>query len=100
MPPRKKVTGPMEYADLDSMQITDDPITGRTQVAGDKYSPLFAKMRLGQSIKCQPADAPKVANALRKWREANNPQAVVRAVRKYPADGMGRVWLLAPAKGL
>lgn len=94
----RKATGPAEYADIDSMQITDDPITPRTASSGDKYGPLFAKMKLGQSIKCKSEDAPKVGNALRKWRDANCPDAEVRAVRHYPGDNLGRVWLLAPAK--
>lgn len=96
--PRKPVAG-MEYADIDSMQITDDPITSRTNIGGDKYSPLFAKMKPGQSIKCHPKDAPKVAGAMRKWVKDHRPGAMVRAVRRYPKDNMGRVWLLAPAKG-
>lgn len=97
---RKKGLAPMEYADIDSMQITNDPVIGRTNVAKDKYSALFERLKLGQSIKCQPADAPKVANAMRKWVKDNKIRAAVRAVRKYPADGLGRVWLLAnePAK--
>ena len=94
----RKATGPAEYADIDSMQITDDPITPRTASSGDKYGPLFAKMKLGQSIKCRSEDAPKVGNALRKWRDANCPDADVRAVRHYPGDNMGRVWLLEPVK--
>lgn len=94
----RKATGPAEYADIDSMQITDDPITPRTASSGDKYGPLFAKMKLGQSIKCRSEDAPKVGNALRKWRDANCPDAEVRAVRHYPGDNMGRVWLLEPVK--
>ena len=98
MTTRKKATGPAEYADIDSMVITDDPITARTASSGDKYGPLFAKMKLGQSIKCRSEDAPKVGNALRKWRDANRPDAEVRAVRHYPGDNLGRVWLLEPVK--
>ena len=92
---RKLADGPVQYADIDAMVITDDPITGRTNTGGDKYSPLFAAMKLGQCIKCAPADAPKVGNALRKWRDTHHPGAIVRAVKHYPADSLGRVWLLA-----
>lgn len=84
----------MEYADTTSMQITDDPITPRTNVGTDKYAPLFVQMKPGQAIKCQPGDAPKVANAMRKWAKENRAGCVVRAVRHYPADKLGRVWLL------
>lgn len=96
--PRKKATVPAQYADIDTMVITDDPVTSKTATGGDKYSALFASMKLGQSIKCKSDDAPKVGNALRKWRDIHHPTAQVRAVRHYPADNLGRVWLLAGAK--
>lgn len=88
-----------EYADVDTMVITDDPITKQANTGGDKYSPLFDKMKVGQAVKCHPKDAPKVAGAMRKWVKDHRPGAMVRAVRRYPKDNMGRVWLLAPAKG-
>lgn len=98
--PRRRgpAAGSLVYADVQSMEITNDPIVPRTAGGGDKYGPIFARMIVGQSIKCAPDDAPKVANALRKWRDANHPAALVRAVRHYPADNLGRVWLLPPAK--
>jgi hypothetical protein len=95
---RGKGTAPMEFADIGAMQITNDPITPSTKVGGDKYSPLFSKMKLGQSIKCLPDDAPKVANAMRKWVKEQGTGAIVRAVRRYPADGLGRVWMLKPER--
>lgn len=97
--PRGKATVPAQYADIDTMVITDDPVSSRTATGGDKYSMLFGSMKLGQSIKCKPEDAPKVAGAMRKWVKDHRPGAMVRAVRRYPKDNMGRVWLLAPAKG-
>lgn len=99
--PRRRgpAAGALSYADVDSMQITDDPIVPRTAGGGDKYGPIFARMRLGQAIACDSADAPKVGNALRKWRDEHHPTAIVRAVRHYPADNRGRVWLLPPVKG-
>lgn len=97
--PRRKATAPAQYADIDTMVITDDPITKQTNTGGDKYSPLFAKMKPGQAIKCHPKDAPKVAGAMRKWVKDHLPGSLVRAVRRYPKDNMGRVWLLAPVKG-
>ena len=97
--PRRKATTPAQYADIDTMVITDDPVTSRTATGGDKYSTLFDKMKVGQAVKCHPKDAPKVAGAMRKWVKDHRPGAMVRAVRRYPKDNMGRVWLLAPAKG-
>lgn len=97
--PKRKQTAPMQYADVDTMVITDDPITKQANTGGDKYSPLFDKMKVGQAVKCHPKDAPKVAGAMRKWVKDHRPGAMVRAVRRYPKDNMGRVWLLAPAKG-
>lgn len=99
--PGRKVRGPAagvsHYTDVQGMQIVNDPIIGRSVGGGDKYGPLFAKIKIGQAIKCQPEDTPKVANAMRKWRDDNKVRAVVQSVRRYPADGLGRVWLL-PAK--
>lgn len=92
----KKPIGPMEFTDIAALQITDDPITPATKIGGDKYSHLFSKMKLGQSIKCRPDDAPKVAGAMRKWVKEQGTGAIVRAVSKYPADGLGRVWMLKP----
>lgn len=95
---KRKMTTTPEYVDIESMQITDDPVTGNTNSGGDKYSALFSNLKLGQAIKCRSADAPKVGNALRKWRDERFPGAQVRAVSRYPKDGLGRVWLLPAAE--
>lgn len=97
-PRRGPAAGAKTFADVDSMQITNDPIVPRTAGGGDKYGPIFARMIVGQSIKCAPDDAPKVATAMRKWAKETHPGTLVRAVRHYPVDNQGRVWLLPPAK--
>lgn len=48
--------------------------------------------------KCTPMDAPRVAGAMRKWVKEQGTGAIVRAVRRYPADGLGRVWMLKPER--
>lgn len=97
-PMRGQAQNPTVFADVLGMSIVDDPVIARVVGNGDKYGPLFVQMKLGQAIKCQPADAPKVAGALRKWIGERKLPAIARSVRRYPADGLGRVWLL-PAKG-
>lgn len=84
------------FVDINGMSITDDPLAPRVLAGSDKYGALFRAMRLGQSIKCTPADVPRVANAMRKWLSTNKPGvAVVRSVKRYPGDNQGRVWMIA-----
>lgn len=93
----KKPATQASYSDLSELAICDDPMVTRT-ITGDKYGPIFSKMTFGQCIKCPSKDAAKVAGAMRKWAKVNVPGAMVRAVGNYAGEGLGRVWLLAPAK--
>lgn len=80
-----------------ALEITNDPLIITRQVAG-KYDRLFRTLKYGQWIKCQPGQAAKIKDALKKWLEKNGKQGTVRHTSKYQADGLGRVWLLEEKK--
>jgi hypothetical protein len=82
--------------DVDALSITSDPVPVLRVRGVGKYDALFSKMRLGQSVKCQPENAPTIAQALTKWAARHHDGARVRYTKRY-ADGAGRVWLLPPA---
>lgn len=78
------------------VSITCDPLpAGRIMAPGSrKYDPLFERLAYGQSVKVPTKHVGKIANALRKFLEIQKKTGMVRTVNTYPADGMGRVWLL------
>jgi len=86
----------MRRVDPDMLQISDDAYTGVRAVPEGKYSEIFARMKPGQCIKCEPKEAGPLAQALRKWLEVNKQdgQFEVRSIARYHTDQRGRVWLL------
>ena len=86
---------PAKPTNPETLQICDDPMPASRVHTGKKYEALFAKMTLGQSIKCAPSEVGQVSGAMRKFLERNpSIKAVVRTVKNY-GDGKGRVWMLA-----
>lgn len=89
---------PFKAVDINSLQIVDDPVQINRAAVSAKYGELFAKMKPGQAIKCQPDEAGKIGHALNTWLKKNGKAGNVKTCRRYEADGLGRVWLLAPEK--
>lgn len=96
-PERKK--RPCKTVDIHSLQIVDDPVQVNRATVSAKYGELFSKMKPGQAIKCQPDEAGKIGHALNTWLKKRGIPGNVKTCRRYEADGLGRVWLLAPTKG-
>lgn len=97
VPPATAATGrkPTEYANLDLLEICDDPLMGVRALPDLKYQAVFEKLRPGKCIKCAPADVGKVAGGLRKYFERNNITDKVKTTSCYETDGLGRVWWVA-----
>lgn len=97
--PRKKPVKSVKVDPAD-LRITDDkPVATRVK-AGNKYAAIFERMKPGQCIKCRTEETQTVAQAMRKWILENRDvtKLQVKAVMRYPEDGMGRVWLM-PKEG-
>lgn len=91
------VKGRPQYTDPAALEICDDPLpTGRAS-SGHKYGTVFATLKLGQAIKCAPADVGRIAGALRKFVDLKGMRASIRTIKDY-GDGKGRVWLLKDDK--
>ena len=88
---------PMQMIDPDALEICNDPLPAARAMPEGKYTAIFSKLQFGQSIKCPPGAAPKIATALKKWLEVHKKQGTVRSAIRYGEDGTGRVWLIAPA---
>ena len=95
-----KTNKPMQLIDPGALEICNDPLPARRTTPEGKYTQLFARMKYGQSLKCPPGSAPKIATALKKWLEVNKKPGSVRSTLRYAEDGTGRVWLLEPEKQL
>lgn len=82
-------------ADLKSISVHSDPLPTKRQITTSKYASHFAKMDLGQNIRCKPTDVNKVSQAMRKYIRENKLQAEVVSRIKCE-DGIGRVWMVEP----
>lgn len=91
-----KANKPMQSLQLSDLSIGSDPLPTCRAKPGGKYSELFLKLQPGQCIKCPTGTASRLGQALRKWIETHKPGHRVSSTEAYPADGIGRVWLLAP----
>lgn len=87
------------YVDIATLVICDDPLPTR-RVNKLKYAEVFAKLKPGQCIVCDPIHSAKIAHALNTWVDKHGLKFMVRTTNRYEKDGKGRVWLLAPEKRL
>ena len=83
-----------EHIDTSSLSISDDPIPSHRAVPIYKYDGVFAKLKYGQCVICEPSHAPKISQALRQWLVRQNKSGSVKSMTRYD-DGKGRVWLVA-----
>jgi len=88
--PRFNVDG----IDPDLLKIEHDSPVHSARAGKSKYTPVFAKLKIGSAIVCEPKEAGRIAQTLRKWLEATGKPYKVKHVSNCP-DGNGRVWLLA-----
>lgn len=85
------------YAEVETLSIADDPLPSR-RVSTNKYHAIFNKLKVGQNIRCKPADVNRISNALRVHIQANNIQRKGKPVRivsqSSSPDGIGRIWMI------
>jgi hypothetical protein len=89
-PAPKQKSKPLDPATL---LICDDPIPTHRASSGNKYGALLEKMKVGQCIKCLPADVGRMSCAVKKHIETKKIKATVRTMSDY-GDGMARVWMI------
>ena len=89
------VTG--NRVDPTDLEIASDPLP-TVRLVTNKYWPVFVKMKVGQNIRCKPADVQPIAQALRKYIEVHKVSAKGKPARvltqSNAPDGIGRVWLV------
>lgn len=82
--------------DVAELEIANDPLPGARLVA-NKYWPVFAKMSVGQNIRCAPGDVQAIGQALRKYISVHaiKQDGVLckSVIQTNSPDGVGRVWL-------
>lgn len=79
---------------VEGLKIADDPFTGQRGRYASKYDALFAQMKPGQCIVCEPAETSGIKAALGQWLKKTGKEGYTRANSQYQADGRGRVWWL------
>lgn len=94
--PRRKAPA----VDVDTLKVMRaEPLPEGRSAVPHKYHAVFSKLQPGDAIKCQPFQVGTVAKALNHWLKDRKQSGLVRSCRHYPADGLGRVWLLEAPKG-
>lgn len=95
----KKTTRKSPAVDVSTLKVMRaEPLPSGRSAVPHKYSSLFEKLEFGDAVKCQPFQVSTVSKALNKWLEEKAKPGLVRTCRHYEKDGLGRVWLLEPAK--
>lgn len=90
-----------DHVRIADLSIVDDTIPETyVRPTGSKYASLFAKIKVGQAVRCKPTDVQKVSAAMRKWivRLGNSGTQTSMSVTHLPGDKTpmcGRVWLVA-----
>lgn len=83
---------------VEDLEVADDPLPKKRSLGPGRYDDLFASMKPGQCIKCEPEHTGAIGNALRSWlKRKRKKNLAVKAARHYPPckDKLGRVWLVA-----
>lgn len=94
----ESTTKKAKHIDVATLSICEDPLPSARALPVKKYDDFFATMKVGQCIKCQTSETSSIAAALNKWLDGQGKTNVVKSCTRYEADGLGRVWLLAPVK--
>jgi len=78
---------------VELLTVTRDPLPGR-RACTSKYDELFASLKPGDAIKCQPEHVLSIRASLDKWCKQRGLKFKIRSVMHYPTDKLGRVFLL------
>ena len=91
--PKNPTKGKNSVPNVELLTVTRDPLPGR-RACTSKYDELFASLKPGDSIKCQPEHVLSIRSSLDKWCKQRGLKFKIRSVMHYPADKLGRVFLL------
>ena len=83
---------------IEDLEVADDPPPQKRSLGPGRYDELFASMKPGQCIKCEPEHTGAIGNALRHWiKRKRKKNLAVKAASHYPGckENLGRVWLLS-----
>lgn len=84
---------PMRAVDVDLLKVEHNtPLPAGRRVYG-KYDALFAQLKFGSCIACEPSEKENIANGLRKYLERNKKPGKIVSVKNCD-DGKSRVWLV------
>jgi hypothetical protein len=91
---------PTKPTDPATLTICNDPLPAGRASPEPKYNAKFQELKIGQAVKCKPEEVGRIAGALKKWVSEQPGGGMVRSIKHYPKDGLGRVWWLegAPVK--
>ena len=91
--PKNPTKGKNSVPNVELLTVTRDPLPGR-RACSSKYDELFASLKPGDSIKCQPEHVLSIRSSLYKWCKHRGLKFKIRSVMHYPTDKLGRVFLL------
>lgn len=95
---KERTTKKATPVDIEALVICTDPLPSARALPTHKYDALFEKLKVGECIKCKTQETSSIAAALNKWLDGRDMKNVVKSCTRYEADGLGRVWLLAPVE--
>jgi hypothetical protein len=83
----------MHSVDVDLLSVEHNTPMPKSHRIFGKYDAMFAKLKYGSCVVCEPDEKENISNGLRKYLIRANRSGVVRAVKRCE-DGKARVWLL------
>ena len=86
---------------IEDLEVADDPLPKKRSLGPGRYDTLFATIKPGQCIKCEPQHTGAIGNALRHWiKRTRKKNLAVKTASHYPGcrENLGRVWLLSVDK--
>ena len=92
--PRKVVNRTVQGIEPDLLKIEHDCPLHVARVRASKYDEIFSKLKPGSALVCEPKEAGRIAQTLRKWLQARNMPYTITQSAHCP-DGRGRVWMIA-----
>jgi hypothetical protein len=93
----KRNARPAQAIDPDLLSVEHSTPRPTARRVSGKYDAVFAKLRYGSCVACEPSEMNTVANSLRKWMaREGKPGKVVSVTRDK--DGRARVWMVEADK--
>lgn len=92
-PTKKKISRAMEI-DPDLLKIEHNTPIPKGRPAPGKYDELFASLKAGSCVACEPAERGNVESAIMRWMRRNKITGMKTVKRLHCDDGKARIWIV------